>query len=977
MHIHQIETRPCNTLPGLHLAEVSAGLNVVLGPNGSGKTSLLRFTGELLGPAGARGPGATRSLPIAGAVDLETRLGPVRVVRVSRPGHPDTTAVVARTAAAAEQVRSGREGDDSETASLLRYVGTNQLHRTTALAALAADVTEQLSAQELGPDWRIARAAEASVENGTAAAPPLMRILPRLADATDDGDPQDAVPAGDLAAIDANWQTVIGALARQREQATLACEAHARMQTRRQREWETRLRWLGELAAAQAAEIERLDADWQVAESDLREATATPQSSCAGTAPTNVVITAAALPGNPERQLDLLRQVLEDLAADRLQTLLQMARADAAGAREGLEAECRRIDGCEREIVGQMQRLLQRRERQAGAAAGVCPTCGAPRGGGSGDDGPAAAPGSDTTALADRAAELHQRVFAARRQLAATQRRSARLEQLRRRHGNDWTSDRLRYDISVLDQQIAELELERRSELAAAAIAVRRRVGLRHNVLRRAGAHLSRLTSGRYVGLRWNAADAELLTEDAGGQLAPLAALSRGTGEQVAMSLRLAVLHGLGCLGNSGPVLWDEPLADSDEQRLAAAAALLAEFGRSGSQLLLFTCREHVARALQQHGARVHLIGGAVLRGAQAAPMSPLPRPADAPAPDAAEEPVSSGPVRVLPGSTYWLHADASLDQVPSLGPQFARRLRAIGIAEVRDLLDFDPVAARTPLDELQINPSLVQIWQAEARLLTEVAGLTGRDAQLLVSCGLLTRADLAAADVEELTRRIDRLRGGDTLRWRFGQSTAPHRETIGRWVEAARKLPPADPTRWSDAPDASDGTSRGRPRRGSIRPVRTPVPTPPPAVASRFRLQPDSPIVDAPSIGHKTGRRLLRVGIATVRDLLVCDPQETADRLRHRRITRETVESWQRQAGLMCAVPDLRCADAIVLVACGITGPLDLRRISAAALWASLSPLLASSGGQRLLRGAAPPTLDDVARWIATVEEARVRRAA
>jgi hypothetical protein len=163
--------------------------------------------------------------------------------------------------------------------------------------------------------------------------------------------------------------------------------------------------------------------------------------------------------------------------------------------------------------------------------------------------------------------------------------------------------------------------------------------------------------------------------------------------------------------------------------------------------------------------------------------------------------------------------------------------------------------------------------------------------------------------------------------------------------------------------------------RQGRL--VRVQVSSTPPAVASRFRLQPDSPIVDAPSIGYKTARRLERIGIATVRGLLACDVQHTAARLRHRRITPETVQTWQQQAGLMCSVPDLRCADAIILVACGVTGPLDLRRISAAALQATIGPLVKGKAGRRLLRGAAPPTAADIARWIETVEESRIRRAA
>ena len=141
--------------------------------------------------------------------------------------------------------------------------------------------------------------------------------------------------------------------------------------------------------------------------------------------------------------------------------------------------------------------------------------------------------------------------------------------------------------------------------------------------------------------------------------------------------------------------------------------------------------------------------------------------------------------------------------------------------------------------------------------------------------------------------------------------------------------------------------------------------------------MQPDSPIADAPSIGRKTAGRLNRVGISTVRDLLVCDAEQIASRLRRRRITAETVLTWQRQAGLMCSVPELRSRDSVVLVACGINGPLDLRRISASALHATLEPFIASSSGQRLLKGAHPPSFDDMSRWIDTVEESRVRRAA
>jgi hypothetical protein len=113
------------------------------------------------------------------------------------------------------------------------------------------------------------------------------------------------------------------------------------------------------------------------------------------------------------------------------------------------------------------------------------------------------------------------------------------------------------------------------------------------------------------------------------------------------------------------------------------------------------------------------------------------------------------------------------------------------------------------------------------------------------------------------------------------------------------------------------------------------------------------------------------------VADLLECDPTRTAARLRHRRLTARLIQTWQRQAVLMCTVPDLRCADAVVLVACGIASPLDLRRISPSALASMLLPVLETVEGQRMLRGAKPPAMEDIARWTETVEETRVRRAA
>jgi hypothetical protein len=461
---------------------------------------------------------------------------------------------------------------------------------------------------------------------------------------------------------------------------------------------------------------------------------------------------------------------------------------------------------------------------------------------------------------------------------------------------------------------------------------------------------------------------------------------------------------------------------DSDDHRLQAAAAELSESAASGQQLILFTCRERVVEALRACGAKVHRLEPAestavpspaseeghvtadipVIQSASAPivfgnkddanePCGGASEPveaatveygADPDGPVPLEVPSSVVPpplVRVHPAEPHWLRPDSPLTQVPSLGFQFARRLRVLNINNVRDLIELDPVAKAGLLQELELTVGQIRIWQSEARLLVTVPDLTARDAQLLASCGVSSAAELAQCAVDELSQRIDRLQGGRTA-WHPGLGASPRREAMIRWIGAARGVLAEAIAQQVRTPESMDERAQLTDDEASMDDEAAALPLlpdEPAAPTSRFRLHPESPILDAPSIGLKTARLLRRAGIQTVADLLECDAIRTAARLRHRRVTADVIQTWQRQAVLMCTVPDLRCADAMVLVACGIASPLDLRRISPPALGSMLLPWLSTTAGQRMLRGAAPPTMEDIARWTETVEATRVRRAA
>ena len=144
-----------------------------------------------------------------------------------------------------------------------------------------------------------------------------------------------------------------------------------------------------------------------------------------------------------------------------------------------------------------------------------------------------------------------------------------------------------------------------------------------------------------------------------------------------------------------------------------------------------------------------------------------------------------------------------------------------------------------------------------------------------------------------------------------------------------------------------------------------------------RFYLELQSPVVDAPSIGPTTARRLERVGVSTVSDLLSRDAQQLANRLQHRRINADNIRQWQAQSRLMCQVPELRGHDAQVLVACGLTDPAEVSRLSPQALFGIVGPFVATKEGQRLLRSSKTPDLAEVTDWISWAQQARSLKAA
>ena len=149
------------------------------------------------------------------------------------------------------------------------------------------------------------------------------------------------------------------------------------------------------------------------------------------------------------------------------------------------------------------------------------------------------------------------------------------------------------------------------------------------------------------------------------------------------------------------------------------------------------------------------------------------------------------------------------------------------------------------------------------------------------------------------------------------------------------------------------------------------------PASGTRFYLEIASPVVDAPSIGPKMAEKLAKFGIITIGDFLNRPAQWISDKLGDSKLTAETIQTWQAQSSLMCQVPGLRGHDAQLLVGCDIKTPEQIRGYSPAGLLAVVGPFAESREGQRMLRSANPPDLEEVQDWINWTSESRQLRAA
>ena len=208
--------------------------------------------------------------------------------------------------------------------------------------------------------------------------------------------------------------------------------------------------------------------------------------------------------------------------------------------------------------------------------------------------------GPQAVALETRRDELRQRLTTAEQQLRERLERRGRLSEQLAALADDRRLTSKHLDLSILDKRLEDAI--RRWQVLAVACCILDMIRTTYEqhrqpeTLQEASGYLDQLTQGRYHRVWTPLGEHALRVDDSEGHSLPVEVLSRGTREQLFLSLRLALASSYARRGSPLPLVFDDVLVNFDSERAKAAAAVLRDFAAAGHQMIVFTCHEHMLK---------------------------------------------------------------------------------------------------------------------------------------------------------------------------------------------------------------------------------------------------------------------------------------------------------------------------------------------------------------------------------------------
>jgi uncharacterized protein YhaN len=220
----------------------------------------------------------------------------------------------------------------------------------------------------------------------------------------------------------------------------------------------------------------------------------------------------------------------------------------------------------------------------------------------------------------------------------ALQRRGAMVEQ-QRAAAADNSLAKKQLELDIVEQQIKKAIAAWRERAAVSLFLERIREEYEQHrqpeTLREASKYMSQLTGGRYTRIWTPLAHDILFVDNADGQSLSVQVLSRGTREQLFVSLRLALVAAYARRGIHLPMILDDVFVNYDAGRTRTACAVLRDFAKQGHQLLVFTCHEHIWQMFKDIKVDTRRIPN---RHGETEELQELPQPE--PVPEPAPEPI-------------------------------------------------------------------------------------------------------------------------------------------------------------------------------------------------------------------------------------------------------------------------------------------------------------------------------------------------
>ena len=570
------------------------------------------------------------------------------------------------------------------------------------------------------------------------------------------------------------------------------------------------------------------------------------------------------------------------------------------------------------------------------------------------------------------------------------------------------TLDELRAELQQL-----EIDIARVVQAAATPTLSQELHAAPHRGPWKASDALAQLTDGRLVQIRTNREGHGATIIDREGRVLPLAELTPAQQDQLYLALTLALTSSLSARGIDLPLFLDEPFLRQESRDAAAMAGVLHEFARQGRQVVVFTEDREAARRFESLGDEVRDLD-ALRRATRPAAESAPPVVVEAPQPEPA-----TGTVKIVRETVgerkpqlriagewtndedeqdvFFLTRNSLIADFPVLGNDTAKIFSELKVATVEDLLvaDAEDVAAR--LGRLSIPAEAVRLWQSHMSLMCFVPGVSLNDAQVLAANDMQTPEALFTVDVRLLAESIERFLASErgrrfaSLRSRYTREQLSETQKLARtqrdaWQQAKGRYS------WVDGPTkaAAEPTPAPRPSVGTAKREKEVAVTPPKSSVSpkpnkprqsnaslRFFLSRSSHVVDAPSIGPIAAKRLAKVGIRTVADLLNASPESTAEELAEAKLTPAVISRWQQEARLVCRIPELRGVGAQLLVASGFTEAEQVANAKAEELVKRVRATCRGPQGARILRDGAPPSAERIAQWVSQAAQMRPLEAA